>query len=180
MINKFKYQITLSIAIILGVLILQSLLNSFYNTIEINRANNLEKAHSDAVIKAKARIDTYATLISALETYVQDSKNFPSNQDIQSYMKSLTKNLEFDDLVIANYLDTTQTFNYTINIKQLNLKELKLKNTTNIKPNDSIRKLNKLLFNDDAILLGAISLKNGWAGLPINFSVRNIKNNTVG
>ena len=73
--KTYRYQFVLIISIIIGAIIVQSLLESYDDSLESEKINELSKFHSDAVIRAIAGIDVYAALVSAIRAHVKIVSN---------------------------------------------------------------------------------------------------------
>lgn len=180
MLKPFRVHIVFIIALLIGALVLQSLLTSHIKSIETEHQDRLQKVHSDAMLRASAGIDVYAALVSSLRSHVKYSNKLPEEADLQSFLKDLIKDLNFNDSIVVSFLDTNHEFKYLFSPTQINAANLKGKNAAEFRPEEEIDKLNMLMKTDKISLFEPINLHEGWAGFPFNFSVKNSNNTTIG
>ncbi len=178
--RQFKYQIILIIAILAGFLVIKSLINTFYKTEEQKLIDQLNKVHNDALLKAKSGIEVYATLVSSFRSYIENSKKFPSELELQNYTKDLLKDLKFEDSLIVSYLDKDHVFKYVITPNEIDPFNLKGLSTKDLRNKEEIDRLNHLMSQDSIILFPPINLIEGWAGFPFNFSAKDYNDDVVG
>lgn len=180
MLGKFKYHILLFFGLLIGGLVLQSLLNSFYRSEEQQHLDRLNKAQSDAVLKVEAGINVYATVVSSIRAFIENSEEFPTEVQLQSFLNDLVKEVNFKDSIIVSWVDTNQIFRYVITPKQIDPHNLKGINVGKLRPDFEIRKLNALMHQDNISLFDPINLREGWAAFPFNFSARNKNGEILG
>jgi len=160
--------------------LLHNLLNN-YEAFEQQKIDaQLSKAHSDAIINAKAGIEVYASLVSSLKSYTKNSEKFPTEIQLQNYLNDFLKETEFNDSILVNYIDTTHVFRYVVTPKQIDPTNLKGFSVKSVKPKERINELNKLMQSNTIHLFTPINLREGWAGFPFNFSARNSDDEVVG
>lgn len=178
--KHLKYQITLIIALLIGAIVLQHLINSYNNTEKQKQINELNKIHLNAVSDAKAGIDNYATLVSSIRGFVKNSKEFPKEKQIQNYLSDLLKDLKFNDSLLVNYVDKNHVIKYVITPNQIDPSNLKGISTNDFRPEEEVKKLEDLMKQDRISLFPPINLKEGWCGFPFNFSAKNYNDEVVG
>lgn len=175
-----KTYILIILVIIIAGVFLNKLLVSNYQLEEKRIEDRLLKAHSDAVINSKSTIKVYAALVSSLRSHVKNSPQFPSELELQNYLKDLLKELNFKDSIIVNYIDKNHVFKYVItphSIDDANLKGLSVKDFRSEK---IIKELDMLMQHDKITLFDPINLREGWVGFPFNFSVKNNQDEVLG
>ncbi|MBT8310726.1 MAG: sensor histidine kinase [Flavobacteriaceae bacterium] len=180
MLKKYRNQIILLLAILIGALVVNSLLQSYYQSLERHHSTRLEKVHTDAVMKVQAGIEVYATIVSSLRAFLNNSKSFPTELEFQAFLMDLLKEIDFDDEIIVNYIDTDQEFQYVFNPFEIDPSGLKGKNAKDFRPTEEIEKLNELMNEDEITIFEPINLREGWAGLPFNFSAMNKEDEIFG
>ena len=167
------------ISAICGVL-LYNLLHS-YEVFEQQKIEaQLNKAHTDAIIKTKAGIEVYASLVSGLKSYTKNSKEFPSETELQSYLNDFLKETKFKDSILTNFIDTNHVFKYVITPKKIDPSNLKGRSVKSIKSKKRIEELNVLMKSNTIHLFTPINLREGWAGFPFNFSAKTSTNEVIG
>jgi two-component sensor histidine kinase len=179
-VKHLKYQITLIIALVIGALVLQHLINSYNNTEKQKQIDELNKIHLNAVSDAKAGIDNYATLVSSIRGFIKNSKEFPKEKQIQNYLTDLLKDLKFNDSLLVNYVDKNHVIKYVITPNQIDPSNLKGISASDFRPKEEVQKLEDLMKQDSISLFPPINLKEGWCGFPFNFSAKNYDNEVVG
>ena len=168
------------IALLVGVIVLQLLLNSNQEAEEKQRIDRLNRVHSETVLKIKTGINVYSTVVSSLRAYIENSENFPEEIQMQAYLQDLIKDIDFKDSIIVSWVDTNQIFQYTVTPYEIDPFKLKGTNVGTLRPHFEIEKLNKLMLEDNISLFDPINLMEGWAAFPFNFSARNKDNKVMG
>ncbi len=178
--KHFKYHIILIIALSIGAIVLQHLINSYSHTEKQKQTNLLNKVHFEGVSNAKAGIGNYATLVSSIRGYIKNSEEFPKEEQIQNYMDDLLRDLKFHDSLLINYVDEDHIIKYVVTPNQIDPSNLKGISAKEFRPEEEIEKLNDLMLQDSISLFAPINLKEGWVGFPFNFSAKNYENEIVG
>ncbi|WP_348717139.1 sensor histidine kinase [Tenacibaculum sp. 190130A14a] len=175
-----KYYITTFIILLVGAFLLFLLLND-YNELEKQKVNRqLNKAHTNAIIRAKAGIEVYASLVSSFKSFTKNTREFPSEKQLQNYLSDFLKEIRFNDSLLINYIDTAHVFKYVITPQGIDPSNLKGISVKNIRDEKRIKELNDLMNSKEIKLFTPINLREGWAGFPFNFSARNNKNEVLG
>ncbi|NNK59554.1 MAG: sensor histidine kinase [Flavobacteriaceae bacterium] len=177
---RYRFQIILIFAIALGFIVVQSLLTDYSNSRKKEYSDRLVRVHSDAVLRAQAGIDVYAALISSIRSYIKNTSEFPSDLEIQSFLNDLIADLNFNDSIVVNFLEPDHTFKYVISPTQLDAPKLIGRNAADFRPKTEIDKLTQLMTSDEISLFEPINLREGWAGLPFNFSAKNNSGEVIG
>jgi two-component sensor histidine kinase len=178
--KPFKFHIILFIALVSGGVVLQILLNAHFRSIEAENQDRLINEHSNAMLRAKAGIDVYAALVSSIRSHIKNSREFPKEKELQSFLKDLIKDLEFNDSIVVSLLNANHEFLYVFSPNQIDAAQLKGKNAAQFRPKEEINELDKLMQSDDIILFDPINLHEGWAGFPFIFSVKDSKGDQLG
>ncbi|MBT8325639.1 MAG: sensor histidine kinase [Winogradskyella sp.] len=180
MLKKYKYQFYLLVAIIIGGIVVFILLNSYYKSIDAEQNDYVEERHAEVVSRANKGIEVYAAIVSALRSYLVNSEEFPTEKQYQSFLKDLLRDLDFNNRIIVNYVDTTQVFRYVFTPDEIDPFQLKGINAKDFRPPEEIIALNDLMYQDDITIFRPINLREGWAGLPFNFSAKDSNGNVHG
>ena len=180
MLKLYRFHIFLFIGLVLGAVVLQFLLNSHLKSIEAQNHERLVKVHSDAMIRAKAGMDVYASLVSSVRSHIKNSREFPTENELQSFLKDLVKGLKFNDSIVISFISQNHEFLYVFSPNKIDAGNLKGKNVKDLRPEAEIKKLNELMDNDEILLFNPINLQEGWAGFPFNFSVKDINGKPLG
>lgn len=180
MLKPFRFHIILFIALVFGAIVLQVLLNSHFKSIEAQNQDRLLKIHSDALIRAEAGIEVYAALVSSIRSHVKNSPEFPSEKQLQSFLKDFIEQTEFNDSIVISFINTNHEFLYVFSSDQIDPAQLKGRNVKEFRAEDEIYRLNQVLQSDEIVLFEPINLYEGWAGFPFNFSVKDINGKTLG
>ena len=180
MIKKYRLQILLSIAVIIGAMVVHSLLKAYQDSVYKQQADYLEKVHSDAVLKAKAGLDVYSVIVSSLKAYLTNQEEFPTEPEFQKYLRDLVRDINFNDSIVVSYLDKDHVFKYVFDVKNIDRVGLKGRNAKKFRTPSEIVKLDDLMQQDKIIIFKPINLLEGWAGLPFNFSAKSSGKESVG
>lgn len=180
MIKKYRLEILLLIAVIIGFMVVQSLLSAYYSSIKKETDDNLIKVHSDAVLKVQAGLEVYSVLVSSLKAYLVNKEEFPTEIEYQKYLKDLVEDINFKDSIVVSYLDKNHVFKYVFDVKHIDAAGLKGLNAKNFRSPVEIEKLDKLIQKSGINIFEPINLREGWVGLPFNFSAKTSNEETVG
>ena len=175
-----KYHFAIATILLIGLLFLNHFIST-YNELEKKKIDDtLTKMHSDAMIRARAGIDVYATLVSSLKSYTKNSDSFPTDVELQTYLNDLLDEIKFDNSIIINYIDTTHVFKYVISPDEIDALGLSGVSVKEFIDQDRLNQLDKLMQSEDISLFTPINLREGWVGFPFNFSARDKNNNLLG
>ncbi|MGH1387447.1 sensor histidine kinase [Kordia sp.] len=178
--KNLKYYIGIFLISAICGILLYGLLHN-YKAFEQQKIDaQLNKAHTDAIIKAKAGIEVYASLVSGLKSYTKNSKEFPSETELQSYLNDFLKETKFKDSILINFIDTNHVFKYVVTPKKIDPNNLKGRSVKSIKSKDRIDELNALMKSNTIHLFTPINLREGWTGFPFNFSAKTSNNEIIG
>ncbi|MEP3836523.1 MAG: sensor histidine kinase [Algibacter sp.] len=175
-----KYQIVITTILLIGLLFLNQFISSYYASENKKIEDTLKKTHSDALIRARAGIDVYATLVSSLKSYTKNNASLPTDIELQTFLKDLLDEIKFNNSIIVNYIDTTHVFRYIITPNEIDPLRLKGVSVKDFVDKDRIDQLNNLMLTEDISLFTPINLREGWVGFPFNFSARDKNNNLLG
>lgn len=170
----------LFIGLSIGAIVLQILLNSFYQSEHQQQKDRLIKTQSDAVLRIETGINVYSTVISSIRAHIENSREFPDEIQLQHFLHDLVRDINFKDSIVVSLLDTNHYFKYVITAHQIDPFHLKGINLASFRPANEIKKLQALMRHDTISLFAPINLREGWAGFPFNFSVRNDKGEILG
>ncbi len=170
----------LFIGLAIGAIVLQILLNSFYQSEDQQHRDRLTKTQSDAVLRVETGVNIYSTVISSLRAYIENSEDFPTELQLQRFLHDLVRDINFKDSIVVSWVDTNQIFKYVVTPNQIDPARLKGINVTSFRPDFEIKKLNALMRRDTISLFSPINLREGWAGFPFNFAAKNKKGEVLG
>lgn len=180
MFKNIKYYIGISIILAISWYLLYNIVSN-YEALEQQKIDaQLSKAHTDAMINAKAGIEVYASLVSSLKSFTKNSEQFPTEIQLQSYLNDFLKEIKFNDSILINYIDTNHVFKYVITPQKIDPNNLKGFSVKSIKPQERIDELDQLMQSKTIKLFTPINLREGWAGFPFNFSAENSDKEVVG
>ncbi|WP_420573745.1 sensor histidine kinase [Kordia sp.] len=180
MFKNIKYYISIVIILSISGFLLHNLVSSYEYAEQQKIDAQLSKAHNDAITNAKAGIEVYASLVSSLKSYAKNSTEFPSEVQMQHFLKDFLKETQFNDSILVNYIDIEHVFKYVITPNEIDPNNLKGLSVKSISSKKRIDELNALMQSQNIKLFTPINLREGWAGFPFNFSARNNKNEIVG
>ncbi|GGW72997.1 two-component sensor histidine kinase [Winogradskyella epiphytica] len=175
-----KSLIVIIITLILGGILLHQFISSYQELERKKIQDRLEKTHSDAMIRANAGIDVYATLVSSLKSHLKNTPTFPTEIELQNYLKDLLDEIKFNDSIVVSYIDKNHVFKYVVTPHAIDPPGLKGVSLKNLLSNERIEALDELMTTDDILIFTPINLREGWVGLPFNFTVHDNQNEVLG
>ena len=179
-IKNVKYYLIVFIVLIVGVFLLQNLLNN-NNALEQQKIEQkLKEEHTNAINSAKAGLQVYATIVSSIKSYTKNEASFPDEYQLQKYLNDFLKDISFKDSILISHVGTDHAFKYVITPNKIDPKKLKGVSTKTFLSKKKIAALDRLMQSEDIQLFPPINLREGWAGFPFDFSARNNKNEILG
>lgn len=178
--KKYKYQFLLLFGLLIGVVILQFVVSEHYQSEDKKRLADLKKRHEETIIKMEAGIEVYASVVSSIRAFIENSPEFPSEIRLQKFLYDLTRETNFKDSIIVSWVDTNQVFQYVTTPYEIDPGGLKGESVKRLRPEFEIQKLDALMLEDSIKLFVPINLYEGWAAFPFNFSARNSKGEILG
>jgi nitrogen-specific signal transduction histidine kinase len=157
--------------IIISFIIIYTFHITISNSEKKARSQELEAIHKRVLERFDASLDRFASMMSGVRSKVLE-KEFPTQVELQSFLKNELYALDFKDSLIVSYLDTNHTFIYSFDAQRINPSNLIGKTVYELRDSLAIKRLNKLLSSDKLKLFPPINLYEGWVGIPINFSVK--------
>ena len=101
MYKNVKYYIGVFVILAISGFLLHKLLCNYVALEQQKIDAQLSKAHNDAITNAKAGIEVYASLVSGLKSFTQNSEQFPSEIQLQNYLNDFLKEIEFNDSILV-------------------------------------------------------------------------------
>ncbi|MBJ7881354.1 sensor histidine kinase [Gelidibacter salicanalis] len=175
-----KRLIVIIFILILGGILLQKFITSYQELEQKKIQDKLEKTHSDAMIRAEAGIDVYATIVSSLKSHLKNASTFPKEIDLQNYLKDLLDEIKFNDSIVVSYIDNNHVFKYVVAPNSIDAPGLKGVSLKELIDKKRIEALDKLMTTDEIRIFTPINLREGWVGFPFNFTVHDKQNNVLG
>ena len=159
----FKNNITIfiiSLLILTGIvayLLNFSLIKSFHK----ERINKLQSVHNEAVAKVNYSLNNFATLISALKSFVENKETLPTDIEVQTFILDILDEIYYQDSIVISYVDTNHYFVYSFTRSQIDPANLVGKRVTDIRDTDHIARLNKAMADSSLYLSEPINLIEG-------------------
>ncbi len=178
--KNLKYYLTIFIISAICGLLLHNLLSNYEAFEQQKNDAKLSKTHTNAITKAKAALEVYASLVSSLKSYTKNSNEFPSETALQRYLNDFLKETKFNDSILVNFIDTSHVFRYVVTPTKLDPNNLKGRSVKSIKSKTRIDELNTLMQSNTIHLFTPINLREGWAGFPFNFSAKTNADEVIG
>jgi len=117
--NSSKRLIIILVLLATGALFLQELVTSYQELEHKKVQDKLHKTHSEALLRARAGFDVYASLVSSLKSYTRNATEFPTEIELQTYLKDLLSGINFKDSIVVSYNSPDHFFKYVITPKSI-------------------------------------------------------------
>lgn len=169
--NTSKRLIIILIFLSAGAFFLHELVKSYEELENKKVQDKLHKTHSNAILKARAGFDVYASLVSSLKSYIQNSSSFPAEIKLQTYLKDLLSGINFKDSIVVSYNSPDHFFKYVITPKAIDPAGIKGLPASSLISKKRMKEFKKFLQTDSIHLHTPINVKEGWVGFPFSFSV---------
>ncbi|SEA53953.1 sensor histidine kinase [Bizionia paragorgiae] len=178
--NSSKRLIIILILLATGALFLQELVTSYQELEHKKAQDKLHKTHSEALLRARAGFDIYASLVSSLKSYTRNAPTFPSEIELQTYLNDLLTGINFKDSIVVSYNDPDHVFKYVITPKTIDPAGIKGVNANTLVSKKRMAEFEQIMQTDDIHLLTPINVKEGWVGFPFSFTIRDKQNKLSG
>lgn len=179
-IKKFKYPVLLIAVLIVGFVLLESVISASKKTEEQRQQEALQKAHHEAVIRIETGISIYATIVSSLRSFVENSQVFPNDSTLHSFLNGVITDVGFQDSIVVSFLDTNHVFQYSVTPYQIDPTNLAGTDVRDLRTSFEIEKMDSVLATHEIVLFDPINLVEGWPAFPFNFTVRDKKGEAIG
>ncbi len=175
-----KSLIIILFILLAGGVYLHKLVSSYQDLEQKKIQAKLEKTHSDAIIRASAGINVYATIVASIKSYTKNTTAFPTEEELQSYLNDLLNEIKFNDSIIVSYIDKNHVFKYVIAPDAIDPAGLKGVSAKEFLDQNRIDELEQLMTSEDIRLFTPINLREGWVGFPFDFTVFDKEKNALG
>ena len=180
MLKQLKYAFLFIIIIGIGIAVEKGIIDENNKAVEREIQEQLIKDHHQTVIRIESGINVYATLVSSIRAYLQNSSDFPTQNQLQSYLKDLIRDLDFKDSIIVSWVDTNEVFRYSVTPYVVDPAKLAGTSVKKLRPKKMVDKLDALMHKDSITLFDPINLFEGFAAFPFDFSARDSKGKILG
>ncbi|HIP32719.1 MAG TPA: hypothetical protein EYG86_08165 [Crocinitomicaceae bacterium] len=170
MFKKYKIQFFLLFFLLIGGVFIQILVTNQENAEKQRIQAELQKSHKEVVLRIETGINVYATVVSSIRSYIRNSESFPSGLQLQSYLKDLVAEIDFNDSIVLSFVDTSHVFQYVVTPYQIDPAGLVGKNVKDFRTKKEIAKLDELMKSEEILLYSPINLHEGWAAFPFDFA----------
>lgn len=135
------------------------------------RQARLKSVHDRNIAHIETSIDKFATFVSSLRAYVNNTENLPSAQQLQEFVNGQLRDIRGYDSLVISYIDTTHTFIYCFNRHRLNSSGLVGKSLEAMRTPHQLAEMSKIMQSNNLSMVKPFNLVEGWVGIPIDFGV---------
>ncbi|MEQ9188338.1 MAG: HAMP domain-containing sensor histidine kinase [Cryomorphaceae bacterium] len=128
--------------------------------------------HKDAIRMVSNSVETFGAIVAGMQAFVSNGDTVPDADQLQRFLSTQLKGVNFQDPVVVSFLDTNHTFVYSFDQSEMNPSNLVGQTVKTFRSDEEIASLNKLMTNDEIHMFEPINLVEGWVGIPINFRVQ--------
>jgi len=147
---------------------------------KINRSIQLERINKKTASDFQNALNNYVTLMSGIRSYVKLSEEFPSQQQLHTFLNYQLSSIPIDDSYIISYVDTTRTFKYSFTKDQIDPSKLIGTSIKKLVNEKGIEVMEKKLKKNDYVAFNPYNIVEGRVGLPIAFKAQNQQNKRSG
>ena len=136
------------------------------------RMLRLESVLQEAKLELQAGIENFAMLVSGFREYIENSEELPSTEELQRFINHQLEAVGRNDLIAVSFVDTNYIFRSSFTRTNIDPGRLVSTSLPAIRDTLEIQRLEKMMSSDDLRLLDPFNLLEGWAGLPLNFRIK--------
>jgi PAS domain-containing protein/two-component sensor histidine kinase len=137
-----------------------------------NRNLILAESQQQVAYQFKSSILEFKIIVSGIKSFLSLSPNGPDNDLLESYIRRQLKYSNYSKDLIISFIDTTHTFQFVFTRNEYDPAGLVGTSVKDLLSEEKIEALNKLFETDELLVFDPILTKEGWVGLPIDFSVK--------
>ncbi|MAL58981.1 MAG: hypothetical protein CMC14_02945 [Flavobacteriaceae bacterium] len=145
--------------------------NKFKENEKLARAERLESVHERMINQFSSSVDNFAGLVSGMNTFMNLSKELPSAEQFQDFVRIQFRDINRQDSIVVSFIDTSHVFKFSFTPNQMDPANLGGKKVASLRNDKEIENLDRLLAKDGLHLFPPINLVEGWPGFPLNFRV---------
>lgn len=134
------------------------------------RVLHLERANRVAATELKEALNTYATLLSGMKSFV-GSGNVPDKDELKGFLSSQLNDLEMDAPFSVSYIDTNHVFLYDFIFEDQAQDFLKGSTIESIIGAKGIERMDVLMRRAEFYASNPTNLLEGKVGFPLGFGV---------
>lgn len=147
---------------------------------KLNRKIRLEKLNKKTASDFQNELNNYVTLMSGIRSYVKLSEEFPSQEQLHTFVNYQLSSVPIDSSYIISYIDTTHVFKYSFTKDQINPSNLIGTSVKELVNEKGIELMEKKLKTNDYVAFNPYNIVEGRVGLPIAFKAQNHQNKRGG
>lgn len=125
-----------------------------------------------AAFEFSESLDRFVYLMSGIRSYVNHAEEFPSQEELQSFLIRQMNDLNYKDSLIVSYIDQDHIFRYSFTPQAINSADLIGTSVKDIRSKAAIRRLDSVMMDEQFHLFPVTNLFEGWVGIPMDFNVR--------
>lgn len=176
---KFYYLIFIVLAIIsAGVVGYGS--NRIVKEEKAIRNLRLERANRVAASELKQSLNTYATLLTGIKSYLEIKDSIPTKNDLKKFLSYQLKDLEMDPPFSLTLVDTNHIITYDLVFSELESPSLKGKAMRSIIGSTGVKTMGEVMRQEEFHASNPTNLLEGEVGLPLGFGILDKNLNSKG
>ena len=87
--------------------------NKFKENEKLARAERLESVHERMINQFSSSVDNFAGLVSGMNTFMNLSKELPSAEQFQDFVRIQFRDINRQDSIVVSFIDTSHVFKFS-------------------------------------------------------------------
>ncbi len=166
-----RHAILLLIVLILGSLVVYVIVDYIDKSESANRRSQLESVNNRASIEFSESLDRFVYLMSGIRAYLKHVKDFPSQEELYSFINNQLDELNYSDSLIISYIDQNHIFRYSFTSTEIDPSDLIGSSVREIRDAASMARIDAAMKAEGFQMFSATNLVEGWVGIPLHFSI---------
>lgn len=131
----------------------------------------LERANKEAATELKESLNSYATLISGIKSYIEVGDGELSETKIKSFLEAQIRELSIHPPFSISYIDTNHIFQFDFIMQDIPVEDLVGTSMQKIIGKEGILRMDSLMLKDAFYASDPTNLLEGRVGLPLGFGI---------
>lgn len=124
-----------------------------------------------AAFEFSESLDRFIYLMSGIRSYVNHAERFPTQEELQFFLKRQMTDLHYKDSLIVSFISPDHVFQYSFTAEKINPANLVGTSVRDIRSDATIQRLDRVMQDEQFHLFKVTNLVEGWVGIPIDFNV---------
>lgn len=135
------------------------------------KQTRLEEVNRRAAFEFSESLDRFVFIIAGLRSHLKYAHEFPNQTQLFDFINDQLNDLDYSDSLIVSYLNPQHEFVYSFDRNAINPSGLIGISVKDLRDEETIKRLDAIMDDEEFHLYPATNLVEGWVGIPLHFNV---------